>query len=179
MRAPLHDITWQSTGVSVLWDAPALRQIGPLSRALTLREFFRWAGEDFGESSPNARFMDEPRRRCVAVAGLEAALDVQEPQAADDWLQASLQPAVRDFQSAIADGGNGAALIFWMVNVDRFREDLAEDAVKWECTGQYRNHRLRFSHGLWNGAQRDLQRINPRGHAQPERGIGFYLQRIS
>lgn len=179
MKTPLRDITWQTTGVSVIWDAVALHQIGPLSRALSLREFFRWAGEDFSETSPLARFMDESRQRCVCVAGIEAALDALTPAEADQWLEFQLQPAIRRFQSILADGGGGCALIFWMVNSARFHERLADDSIVWECAGPYRGHTLRLSHGVWNGAQRDVQRIMPSEAAHMETGIGFYLQRIS
>jgi len=179
MRAPLKDITWQSTGVSVIWDAAALHQVGPLTSALSLREFFLWAAEDFSETSPLARFMDSPRCRCLTVAGLEAALDVLPPADADEWLEGQLQPVVRKFQNTLADGGGGCALVFWMVNAARFHEKLSENSVRWECTGPHRGHELRFSHGLWNGAQSDVQRIVPSGHTNPELGIGFYLQRIS
>lgn len=179
MKAPLRDIAWQSTGVSVLWDSAALHEVGPLSRALSLREFLCWRGEDFCESSPLARFLDEHRRRCVLVAGLEAALDVLEPVEADEWLEFRLQPEVRHFQSVLADGGSGCALVFWMVNSARFQENLADDSLGWECAPPHRSSSLRFSHGLWNGAQTDLQRIVPPGCQQPELGAGYYLRRIS
>jgi hypothetical protein len=179
MKTPLRDIKWQSTGISVIWNAGALHKVGPLSRALSLREFFRWAGEDFSEASPLARFMDETRQRCVGVAGIEAALDALTPAEADQWLEFQLQPAIRRFQSILADGGGGCALNLWMVNHARFHERLADDSISWECAGLYRGHTLRFSHGVWNGAQSDVQRIIPSDATNSEIGIGFYLQRIS
>ena len=179
MKNPLSDITWQTTGVSVIWDAAALHQIGPISRALSLREFFLWAAEDFSETSPIARFMDETRQRSVGVAGIEAVLDALSPAEADQWLEFQLQPVIRKFQSVLADGGGGCSLILWMVNSARFHERLADDSISWECAGLHRGHMLRFSHGVWNGAQRDVQRIIPSGPGTPDTGIGFYLQRIS
>ena len=179
MKTPLRDITWQTTGVSVIWDATAFHRIGPLSRALSLREFFLWAGEDFSETSPLTRFMDESRQRCVGVAGIEAALDALSPADADQWLECQLQPVIRKFQSVLADGGGGCALILWMVNSARFHERLADDSISLECAGLHRGHTLRFSHGVWNGAQRDVQRIIPSEAGNQDVGIGFYLQRIS
>lgn len=179
MKNPLRDITWQTTGVSVIWDAGALHQIGPISRALSLREFFLWAAVDFSETSPFARFMDETRQRSVGVAGIEAALDALPPTEADQWLELEFQPLIRKFQSVLADGGGGCSLILWMVNSARFHERLADDSISWECAGLHRGHMLRFSHGVWNGAQRDVQRIIPSDAGTPDIGIGFYLQRIS
>jgi hypothetical protein len=179
MKTPLRDIAWQSTGVSVIWDASALHKVGPLSRSLSLREFLCWAAEDFSESSARARFMDESRQRCVCVAGVEAALDALSPAEGDQWLESRLQPAIRKFQSILADGGGGSALLLWMVNHARFHENLADDSISWECAGVHRGHKLRFSYGIWNGAQRDVQRIVPSYAVNPDIGIGFYLQRIS
>lgn len=179
MKTPLRDINWQTTGVSVIWDAAALHKVGPLSRALSLREFFRWAGEDFSESSALARFMDEPRQRCVGVAGVEAALDSLSPTDADQWLEFQLQPAIRKFQSVLADGGGGCALILWMVNHARFQERLADDSISWKCAGLHYGQTVRFSHGVWNGAQRDVQRIVPSDAGNPDVGLGFHLTRIS
>jgi len=179
MKIPLRDIAWQTTGVSVIWDAASMDKVGPLSRALSLREFLCWAAEDFSESNPLARFMDESRERSVCVAGLEAALDTLAPAEADEWLEYKLQPAIKKFQSVLADGGGGCGLILWMVNHARFHERLAEDSIEWECAGLYRGNMLRFSHGVWNGAQCDIQRIIPSDAENQNIGIGFYLQRIS
>jgi hypothetical protein len=179
MKPPLCDITWQTTGVSVVWDAASLHQIGPLTRALSLREFLLWGEEDFLETSAYARFVDEKRQCCVAVAGVEAALDVLSPEEADHWLEFHFQPVIRKFQSILADGGSGCALILWMVNAARFHEKLADDSIRWECTGIDRGHFLRFSNGVWNGAQKDVRRIVPANCPSSDLGIGFYLRRIS
>ena len=66
-----------------------------------------------------------------------------------------------------------------MVVHKRFRVGLQDGTVFWQCDGEFRGQEIKFSHGLWNGAYRDVQRITPPKQADPDLGIGFYLQRIS
>ena len=49
MNPPLTDIVWKSRGISVLWDVNALASLGPLSDALSLREFFLWDADGWSE----------------------------------------------------------------------------------------------------------------------------------
>ncbi len=175
MNPPLTDIVWKSRGISVLWDVNALASLGPLSDALSLREFFLWDADGWGEQSVHACFTGG--KRCIVVAGLEAALDAMEPDDADAWMSEHLLPAVSRCGDVVFSGGQHS-LIFWMVRRERFKERLWDGAILWSCDGGHRGREILFSHGMWNGAYKDVQRIVPPG-SDAETGIGFYLQRIS
>ena len=175
MNTPLTDIVWKTQGISVLWDVGALASLGPLPEAISLREFFLWHGDGWRPDSPHARELTP--RRCLVVAGLEAALDAMEPEDAEAWMEETLLPVIRRCGSDLFGGEQNGALIFWMVWKERFHHRHSDSTVRWSCEGEYRGRDILFSTGIWNGAFRDVQRI-----VTPESGddgIGFYLQRIS
>jgi hypothetical protein len=176
MNPPLTDDVWKRQGISVLWDVSALASLGSLYSAISLREFFLWDADDWRGDSPHARFSSGARR--IVVAGLEAALDCLEPDEAEEWMANRLLPAINRCAETLFEGGTSGALIFWMVKHDRFRMKLARGEIVWSCDGGHRGREILFSHGFWNGAYRDVQRISPR-REEPEPGLGFYLQRIS
>lgn len=176
MNAPLTDDVWKRKGISVLWDGPVLASLGSVHSAMSLREFFLWDADDWREDSPHARFSGGARR--IVVAGLEAALDCLEPEEAEEWMAARLLPAFRRCAEKLKFGDSDGALIFWMVKHERFHVRLAHGEIVWSCDGAHRGKEILFSHGFWNGAYRDVQRISPR-REEPEPGLGFYLQRIS
>jgi hypothetical protein len=176
MKSPLTDDVWKRKGISVLWDVAGLCSLGSLTTALSLREFFLWNADDWREGSRHARFSGGERR--VVVAGLEAALDCMEPEQAEEWMTETLLPAIHRCSEILFQGGTNGALLFWMVKHERFKSKLANDAIMWTCDGEHRGSEILFSHGLWNGAYRDVQRI-ALPNSEPEPGLGFYLQRIS
>lgn len=175
MNQPLTDIVWKSRGISVLWDVASLAQLGPLAEALSLRDFFLWQADGFRKDSPHARMSSNSPR--VVVAGLEATLDAMEPEDAELWMSDHFRPAAIQCAATLFNGGDAGALIFWMVRQERFRCRLHDGAILWTCDGEFRGREILFSHGMWNGAYRDVQRIVPPGSS--DTGIGFYLQRIS
>jgi hypothetical protein len=140
-----------------------------------LRDFFLWHGDGWSPTSPHAR--DLSQRRCLVVAGLEAALDAMEPEAAETWLEDVLRPVIKRCGNDLFGGEQSGALIFWMVWKERFIQNHYDGRIRWHCEGEYRGQDIRFSTGIWNGAFEDVQRIVPPGSG--DEGIGFYLQRIS
>ena len=89
---PLIDNVWQRKGVSVIWDVESLAALGPLSDAVSLREFFQWDSEGWKEGSEHAKPSADISR--LVVAGLEAALDAMSPDDAMEWMNETLLPAV-------------------------------------------------------------------------------------
>ena len=175
MKEPLTDIVWKTRGISVLWDVEALASLGPLPEAISLREFFLWHGDDWSPTSAHAR--DLSQRRCLVVAGLEAALDAMEPEVAETWLEDVLRPVLKRCGNDLFGGEQSGALIFWMVWKERFIQNHYDSKIRWRCEGEYRGRDIRFSTGIWNGAYEDVQRIAPPDTG--DEGLGFYLQRIS
>lgn len=174
MKANLNDsVLWTKRGVSVIWDAPELNKLGTMAKALSLRQWFRWQTEGWPEREAYFTGKDG---RAIIVAGLDAALDSMSPETATEWMQSKLLAAIREFQAEVAGGGQEAALIFWMVHRKRFQYRTAADAVIWKSFG---GGEIPISHCIWNGAQADIARIVPLGHADQEHGIGFFLQRVS
>jgi len=177
MKEPLNDtIVWTKRGVSVVWDAKAISELGSMARAISLRDLFRWQANGWSERNEYFTGKDE---RAVIVAGLDAALDALSPDDAEAWMQKRLMKAITEFQDEIAGGGQEAALIFWMVNRKRFQYQTATDSVVWKCSTAHGSRELPISHCIWNGAQADIRRIIPHSYDDPENGIGFFLQRVS
>jgi hypothetical protein len=177
MQANLNDtILWTKRGVSVIWDAPELAKLGTMAKALSLRQWFRWQTEGWPERET---YYTGKGGRTIIVAGLDAAIDSMTPETATEWMQSKLLAAIREFQAEVAGGGQEAALIFWMVNRRRFEHRRSDDSVIWKSAPGYRGEPIPISHCIWNGAQRDIARIVPVGYADPELGIGLFLQRVS
>jgi hypothetical protein len=177
MKANLNDsIIWTKRGVSVIWDASELAKLGTMAKALSLRQWFRWKAEGWPEREDNFTGKDG---RTIIVAGLDAAIDSMTPETATEWMQSKLLPAIREFQAEVANGGQEAALIFWMVNRRRFEHRRADDSVIWKSAPGYGGETIPISHCIWNGAQSDIARIVPTGYTDQEHGIGIFLQRVS
>ena len=177
MKENLNDkIIWTKRGVSVIWDAKALSELGSMSKALSLRDWLRWQAEGWADREEYFTGNDE---RAVVVAGLDAALDSLDPEDAEIWMQDHILNAITEFQDEIAGGGQEAALIFWMVNRKRFNYHTASDAVVWKCSTAHGGVELPISHCIWNGAQADIRRIIPADGDDQESGIGLFLQRVS
>lgn len=177
MKAPLNDtILWTKRGVSVVWDAKALSELGSMIKALSLRDLFRWQAAGWPERNYSFTGKDG---RAIIVAGLDAALDSLQPDEAEAWMQERLMSAITEFQDEIAGGGQEAALIFWMVNRKRFQYVTATDSFLWKCSTAHGGCTLPISHCIWNGAQADIRRILPVDCDDQENGVGLFLQRVS
>jgi hypothetical protein len=71
----------------------------------------------------------------LVVAGLESSLDALPPDEVTHWLEQAVYPAIISYQREVADGGNQAALVFWLVESNRLEYRTSEDAYYWCCSG--------------------------------------------
>lgn len=176
MNPDLHDDVWARCGTSLLWDAAALNRICTTDSVRSLREFLRLhevARSNGGEWQENALRLINGRT--LMVAGLDSALDTLDPDAACQWLEQKVYPAILDFQENVADGGREAALIFWLADRKRVHYLPAENSYHWHCTGLHRHQQIPLGRCIWNGAQGSAQRIMTTG----DNWTGLFLPRIS
>jgi hypothetical protein len=174
MTPDLHDNTWMGCGVSLLWDAEALTGICSPDAVRSLRDLLRLHQAGWPEDSLNLI-----NNRTLVIAGLEAAMDTLSPQAAVEWLEQKVYPAVRDFQDNVADGGAEAALIFWFADPKRLFHRPADDTHHWHCSGEHRQHSIPIGRCIWNGAESSVRRIVTVDADKKQRDIGLFLRRIS
>lgn len=172
-NSPIEIDTWKRQGHSILWDVPGLASFCKPDQAISLRQFVRlyasgWNGVD----------TLLVRDRALVVAGLEGSLDTLEPNAAIEWLNQNIYPAVTSFQKEVAYGGSESALIFWFADQRRFEYRQAEQAAYWKCSAAHGKHEIPIGRCLWNGSEPNSQEIREKT-AGPARFAGYYLQRIS
>ena len=174
MNPDLHDNTWISCGTSLLWDAAALNRICSFDSVRSLRELLQLhqAGWPDGQ-------LQLINNRTLVIAGLEAAMDTLDPDAAVEWLEQTVYQAISDFQRDVADGGREAALIFWLADPKRVFHLASEDTYHWHCAGQHRSKSIPIGRCLWNGAESSVRRIITTGADKSEVWAGLYHQRIS
>lgn len=171
MTSPLvNDDLWTRRGITLLWDADELNKLCQPSQIISLRRFFQLY--EAGWPDDQLRLVKET---ALVVAGLEACNDALPPEEMTDWLKEKVYTAVVNFQREVADGGNSAALIFWLVEHARLKPNVSDDSWYWQCSGEHRNHQIPLSQCLFNGAQQDLKEImDSKG-----RRLGLYHPRIS
>lgn len=171
MQSPLvNDDLWTRRGITLLWDAAELNKICQLGQIISLRQFFQLHEAGWPEAE-----LPLVNDVTLVVAGLEACLDSLPPEDMTVWLKNRVYPAFVSFQREVANGGNQAALIFWVVEHARLKQNISEGAWLWQCSGEHRNHRISLSHCLFNGAQHDLKEVlDSKGNR-----IGLYHPRIS
>ena len=174
MAPDLHDNTWISCGISVLWDAQALNEICSPESVRSLREFLR-----LYEAGWRDDVLKLINNRTLVVAGLEAAMDTLNPQDAVEWLEQKVYPAVRDFQDNVADGGGEAALILWFADERRIWHRPADSTNRWHCSGEHRKQSIPIGRCIWNGAESSVRRIVAVDSENKQRHIGLFLRRIS
>tara|TARA_B100001123_G_scaffold250742_1_gene279868 strand:+ start:9192 stop:9707 length:516 start_codon:yes stop_codon:yes gene_type:complete len=171
VQGPLvNNDLWNRRGITLLWDADELNKLCQPQEVISLRRFRQL--EDAGwpeEELPLVRDV------ALVVAGLEACIDSLPPEEARNWLEMKMFPSILSFQSEVADGGNGAALIFWLVEHDRLEHRTSEDAWYWHCGGEYKSTQIPLGHCLFGGVQQDLQEI----HDVKGNRLGLHHQRIS
>ena len=172
-NSPIEIDTWKRQGHSILWDVPGLASFCKPDQAISLRQFVRLYAS--GWNGVDALLV---RDRALVVAGLEGSLDTLDPNAAIDWLDQHIYPAVTSFQKEVAFGGSEAALIFWFADQRRFEYRQAEQAAYWKCSAAHGKHEIPIGRCLWNGSEPNSQEIREKT-ATPARFAGYYLQRIS
>lgn len=167
MNKALTDDVWKRRGISILWDGDTLTEINAASKVISLRRFFElyeanWPEEDMPFINNDA----------VMVAGLDVMIDALEPEDAIDWLEQQVYNKIQSFQSQFQ---NDCALIFWMADKNRWKENAGENSYDWYLGGKFRNQLFPIGRCIWNGAQNGVRRIE----TKPGQWLGLYLPRIS
>ena len=172
--ADLRDPTWMQCGSSLIWRAEAANRICPPAAVRSLRAFLQLHQK--GWPAADLRLAHD---RALVVAGLDAAMDTFAPDAAEEWLERVVYPAILDFQEQVADGGGEAALIFWLAEEKRIFPQPADGTYRWHCTGEHRKHAIPIGRCIWNGAESSARRIMFKGEDGTESFVGLYNRRIS
>lgn len=171
MPAPLvNDDLWTRRGISLLWDADELNKLCSPKQIISLRQFRQLHAHGWQENE-----LPLVNDAALIVAGLEACLDSLPSEEMTTWLEQKIYPTIVSYQREVADGGNQAALIFWIVEPVRLKHNVSEESWLWHCSGEHRNHQIPLSHCLFNGAQHDLKEI----HDAKGNRLGLYHPRIS
>jgi len=163
----VRDTVWQRRGVSWVWDPEAFRRVCKPSEVLSLRQFLRSHGK--WPQDPPSNGGD-----ALVVAGLDGALDLLKPDAADQWLGERLKSSVLSFQDAYE---GQVALVFWLPGGERrIRVNPASDVVVWACAAPYAPSKLEFGRVLWGAPSMYPQEIMLEGALKPS---GLFHLRIT
>ncbi|MEQ1620580.1 MAG: hypothetical protein ABL919_04175 [Methylococcales bacterium] len=166
MNAALTDDVWKRRGISILWDGDTLTQFDAASKVISLRRFFELYEADWPED--DIPFVNND---AVMVAGLDVMIDALEPDEAVDWVEQQVYTKIQSFQSCF----DSCALIFWMAEKSRWKENAGENSYDWWLSGKYKQQTFPIGRCIWNGAQNGVRRIEtPQGQ-----WLGLYHQRIS
>lgn len=171
---PLHDIIWTRRGITLLWDADALAGVCSPHQVVSLRRFLYLDAIGWPEEK-----MPLINDRALVVAGLENALDAIGPDEGPEWVRQVVYRALISFQSDVADGGNGAAIILWFTDGSRFQYKASDDSYEWKCLAGQNTQMLPLGRCLFNGAQKDLQEVFVKGANAQDKWVGLYHPRIS
>ena len=171
MHDPLvADDLWKRRGISLLWDADSLNGLCDSDQVISLRQF-RGLHAD-GWNDVDDFLVDEVT---LVVAGLESSIDSLAPEQATEWLKENLYKELVDFQREVAGGGTSASLVFWFVDPKRLDFKPTESEWFYHCAGEHKNEQIPLGQCLFNGAQRDLKKIQDRDG----KNLGLYHPRIS
>jgi len=163
----LLDTVWRRRGVSWIWDDEALSSVAKPSEVFSLRELIR-ASKSWPENLPSNK------GDALIVAGLDACLDLLSPTDAEDWLGNELKSSILSFQDAYS---GDAALIFWLPKGDRrIHTELATDAVRWHCGGQFADQNVELGRVIWGEAREYPQEIVMGDKGKP---VGLFHLRIT
>lgn len=168
MSAVLTDDKWKRRGITVLWDGNTLAQLNAASQVVSLRQFVQFYEDGWPDDMPLVN--DDG----LYVAGLDVAVDALSPEDAVAWLEAEIYKMIYDFQNH-AD----AALVFWMPDQGRWKTDLTTNTYQWYLGGEYDGQLFPLGQCIWNGAQKDVRRIETVGTGKNANWLGLYLERIS
>lgn len=137
------DSVWQRHGISWLWDPEALKKVASAPEVVSLRQYMRMVGK-WPEELPSNK------GTTLVVAGLDAAIDLQSPDEASEWLANEYKKAILSFQS-YSEGET--SLIFWMPDcAQRITINAASDAVLWTCGQHHHGQSIEFGRLLWGEA---------------------------
>ncbi len=161
---------WARRGLTLLWEAEALRDLALPAEVRPLRSLF-------GSHSDWPEQLQSNGGRTLIAAGLEATLDCLSQADAEQWLEQDLRDLVLGFQDAYQ---GGCALVFWLPSGrERIKHDAPGDAWLWATPG---DTPLPLGRLLFSGAEREVQRLWPpnlRGPKDDSNLIGLHLTRLS
>ena len=168
MSDVLTDDKWRRRGISVLWDGNSLAELNAASQVVSLRQFIELYEAGWPEDMPLVN------NDGLYVAGLDVAIDALSPSDALEWLESEIYVMIYDFQNH-AD----AALVFWMPDQDRWKTDITTNIYDWLLGGEYDGQLFPLGQCIWNGAQKDVRRIETNRKGKSANWVGLYLERIS
>ncbi len=168
MTSPLRDDKWKRRGISVLWDGDTLAQLEAASRVVSLRHFVELYEAGWPDEMP---LLNDD---ALYVAGLDVAVDALSPSDAVSWLESEIYEMVYDFQNH-ADAG----LVFWMPDSGRWKVDYASNSFLWFLGGEHDGQLFPMGRCIWNGAERDVRKIEYSSEGDSPKWIGLFLERIS
>lgn len=177
MGTPLLDDIWTRRGVSLLWDADALAALCEPSQVLSLRRFLLLHRDDW--SNVESLMVDnEATVVTLVVGGLESAIDALPPEDACEWLEQVVYPAIVSYQREVAGGGAEAALVLWLADHRRLDYHTSDDTYHWHCGTEYKGQQIPLGRCLFNGAQRDVRRIQVAGDKKTDHWVGLFHPRV-
>lgn len=150
MNDVLTNDKWKRRGISVLWCGKTLAELNAASQVISLRQFIGYYEAGWPDDMP---LLNDDG---LYVAGLDVAVDALSPEDALEWLESEIYEMIYDFQNH-AD----AALIFWMPDQGRWKEDLTTGTYNWCLAGKYDAQMFPLGKCIWNGAQRTCAGLNP------------------
>ena len=168
MSNVLTDDIWKRRGITVLWCGSTLAELNAASQVVSLREFVKFYEAGWPENMPLVNDSG------LYVAGLDVAVDALSPDDAREWLQIEIYEMIYDFQNH-AD----VALVFWMPDQGRWITDMTNNTYEWYLGGEYNNQRFPLGRCIWNGAEKDVRRIESASNNKKAEWLGLYLERIS
>ena len=168
MSDVLTNDKWKRRGISVLWCGKTLAELNAASQVISLRQFIGYYEAGWPDDMP---LLNDDG---LYVAGLDVAVDALSPEDALEWLESEIYEMIYDFQNH-AD----AALIFWMPDQGRWKEDLTTSTYNWCLAGKYDAQMFPLGQCIWNGAQKDVRRIESAFGGKTNEWLGLYLERIS
>jgi hypothetical protein len=164
----LTDDKWKRRGVSVLWCGNTLAKLKAANRVVSLRQFVGFYEAGWPEDMP---LLNDDG---LYVAGLDVAVDALSPEDAIEWLESEIYEMIYDFQNHAE-----AALVFWMPDSGRWKEDVFSNSYQWCLAGKYDAQLFPLGNCIWNGAQKDVRRIESPVAGKNNEWLGLYLERIS
>lgn len=174
MGSPLEDDSWTRRGISLLWDPDCLNQVCQPQQVVSLRRLLQLHAAGWPEAD-----LPLVNDTTLIVAGLESCMDALPPEEAVQWLEQVIYPVIISYQREVADGGNQAALIFWLVEPARLDYHTGDDAYYWHGSGEYKGQQMPLGQTLFNGAHHDLRRIHVLSERKAAQWVGLFHPRIS
>jgi hypothetical protein len=171
MNSPLTDDVWTRRGISVLWDGHQLADLDAASKVISLRRFFEL--HEAGWPEEEIPFIND---QGLMVAGLDVAIDALDIDEAVNWIEQQVYMKIYDFQTYF-DGQ--CALIFWMADQGRWKENPSEYSYEWHLSGKHKGQMLPIGKCIWNGAQNGVRRIEVKDATGKMQWVGLYHHRIS